>query len=189
MGEIIGYLRVSTVEQNEARQTEALKEKGCTKLFMDKCSGKDRNRPEFNRMMEFLREGDLLIVKSCDRLGRSTRDLFNIIHELQEKGVDVNIIDGDIKTNTANGKLMLGIMSTLAEFERDIILERQREGIAIAKKEGKYKGKKQTPVPENFTEVYDIWKTRGINGKEAMRQLDLKPNTFYRMVKRHEEGL
>lgn len=184
----IGYVRVSTIEQNEGRQIEALKKHNIDKLFTEKVSAKNTNRPELKAMIEFAREGDTIYIHSLDRLARSTKDLLEIVEELQAKGIHLVSNKENIDTNTATGKLMLTMIGAIAEFERANLLERQKEGIAIAKENGAYKGRKEIDFPTNWIEIYIKYKTRELTGTKAMEQLGLKRNTFYKLVKEHEEG-
>lgn len=134
---IIGYARVSTREQNLGRQIKALEEFGCDVIFQEKKSGKDTNRIEFKAMMGHLKAGDTVVVSELTRLARSTQDLFNIMAELNEKGVIVKSIKEQwLDTSSAMGNFILTMMSGLAQFERELMLERQAEGIAIAKENG-----------------------------------------------------
>lgn len=183
----IGYIRVSTVDQNEARQVEALKKHNIDKIFMEKVSGKNTDRPELKAMIDFAREGDTIYIHSLDRLARSTKDLLEIVEELQAKGIHLVSNKENIDTSTATGKLMLTMIGAIAEFERANMLERQKEGIAIAKEQGKFKGRKAIDYPKNWNEVYPIWKSRGITSNKAMEQLGLKRNTFYKLVKEYEQ--
>ena len=152
----VAYVRVSTIEQNEERQIEALKTHNIDKWFIEKISGKNTNRPELKSMIEFVREGDIIYIHSLDRLARSTKDLLDIVEKLQSKKVHLVSNKENIDTTTATGKLMLTMIAAIAEFERANMLERQREGIAIAKAEGKYKGRKSIGYPDNWEEIYNI---------------------------------
>ena len=154
----VAYVRVSTIEQNEERQIEALKTHNIDKWFIEKISGKNTNRPELKSMIEFVREGDIIYIHSLDRLARSTKDLLDIVEKLQSKKVHLVSNKENIDTTTATGKLMLTMIAAIAEFERANMLERQREGIAIAKAEGKYKGRKSIGYPDNWEEIYNIIK-------------------------------
>ncbi|WKY47305.1 recombinase family protein [Eubacteriaceae bacterium ES3] len=183
----VGYVRVSTEEQNEARQIEILNCLGAEEIYVDKVSGKDTNRPQFKKMMEYLRKGDTLVVESYSRLSRSTVDLIKTVERLNEKGVDFISQKEKIDTTTAQGKLMMTIFAGIYQFERECMLERQKEGIAIAKAEGKYKGRKPIEVDQKqFKEVYDEWKAEKIMAVEAMEKLNLSKPTFYRKVKAYE---
>lgn len=184
----IGYVRVSTIDQNEQRQIEGLNKYGIEKWFVEKVSAKDTNRPQLKAMIEFAREGDTVYIHSFDRLARSTKDLLDIVEELQGKGVHLVSNKENIDTSTATGKLMLTMIGAIAEFERANMLERQREGIAIAKQEGKYKGRKAIEYPSNWEDVYKLWKNRETTGNKAMEQLGLKRNTFYKLIKEYENN-
>jgi len=184
----IGYIRCSTEEQNEARQVMLLKEHGVEKLYIDKASGKNTNREAFREMMSFVRAGDLVVCESISRIARNVRDLLNIITQLSERGVEFFSMKESIDTTTPQGRFMLTVFGAMAELERESILERQREGIAIAKAEGKYKGRQRMKIDEQWMKnVCKRWRDGEINAREAMTQIGLKPNTFYRRVK--EMGL
>lgn len=180
----VGYVRCSTIEQNEARQLKMMDEQKAEKLFIDKASGKNTDRKAFKEMMSFVRSGDVVIVESISRIARNTRDLLSIISELTEKGVEFVSLKESIDTTTPQGRFMLTVFGALAELERENILERQREGIEIAKSEGKYKGRK--PVDYDETQMKALckkWRDGEITATAAMKELGLKPNTFYRRVK------
>lgn len=182
----IGYIRVSTVEQNEGRQVEALKPYGIDELFMEKVSAKDTNRVKLNEMIKFARKGDTIYVLDFSRLARSTKDLLELVEILNDKGVDLVSIKENLDTSTPTGKLMLTMIGAINEFERANLLERQKEGINIAKAEGKYQGRKAIDMPSNWEVVYNQYKNRTITGTKAMEQLGLKRNTFYKLVKEYE---
>lgn len=182
----IGYVRVSTVDQNEARQIEALKKHNIDKWFTEKVSAKNTDRPQLKLMIEFAREGDTIYIHSLDRLARSTKDLLSIVDELQAKRVHLVSNKESIDTSTATGKLMLTMIGAIAEFERANLLERQKEGIAIAKQEGKFKGRKKIEYPKSWNDVYSKYKTRELTGTKAMEILGLKRNTFYKLIKEYE---
>ncbi len=176
----IGYIRVSTEEQNTARQEVLLRELDVDELFIDKASGKNADRPELTRMMNYVRRGDTVIVESISRFARNTRDLLDLVERLTEKQVEFVSRKEAIDTTTPTGKFMLTVFAAVAELEREYILQRQREGIAIAKEQGKYTGRKPMPLSENFERVVSRWRAGEITAAEAMRQTGLKPNTFYR---------
>lgn len=182
----IAYVRVSTIEQNEARQVEGLKKYHIEKWFTEKVSAKDANRPMLKAMIDFAREGDTIHIHSFDRLARSTKDLLEIVEQLQAKGIHLVSSKENIDTNTPTGKLMLTMIAAINTFERENMLERQREGIAIAKEEGKYVGRKEIRYPASWTEIYKKYKTRELTGTKAMELLGLKRNTFYKLVKEYE---
>ncbi|MGL4283504.1 MAG: recombinase family protein [Eubacterium aggregans] len=187
--ERIGYIRVSTEEQNEARQEVIMEQLDASKVFIEKLSGKDTNRPQLKAMLDYVRKGDTVVVESYSRLARSTKDLLSIVDELSSKGVQFISQKENIDTTTPQGRLMLTIFAGLAQFERECMLERQLEGIAIAKAEGKYKGRQPIKVDmEQFGDVYQEWKAGAITARKAMETLGLKPNTFYRRVKEYESS-
>lgn len=184
----VGYVRCSTIEQNEARQLKMITEQNAEKIFTDKASGKNTDRQEFKAMMNFVRTGDIVIVESISRIARNTRDLLSIVSELTEKGVEFVSLKENIDTTTPQGRFMLTVFGALAELERENILERQREGIEIAKSEGKYKGRKPVEYDEEkFIELCKKWRAGDMTATAVMKELGLKPNTFYRRVK--EKGL
>lgn len=182
----IAYVRVSTVEQNEGRQVEALKGKGIDKWFIEKVSAKDTNRPQLTLMLDYVREGDTIFIHDLSRLARSTKDLLSIVEQLTAKGVHLVSNKESIDSSTPTGKLMLTMIGAINEFERANLLERQREGIAIAKDKGVYKGRKSIDYPTDWYSVYTQYKNRQITGTKAMELLGLKRNTFYKLVKEHE---
>lgn len=184
----VGYVRCSTIEQNEARQLKMMEEQKTEKLFIDKASGKNTDRAAFKEMMNFVRAGDVVIVESISRIARNTRDLLSIVSDLTEKQVEFISLKENIDTTTPQGRFMLTVFGALAELERENILERQREGIEIAKSAGKYKGRKPLDVDKKqFKEVCARWRAGVITATAAMQEVGLKPNTFYRRVK--EMGL
>ena len=184
----VGYVRCSTIEQNEARQLKMMEEQKAEKLFIDKASGKNTDRKAFKEMMAFVRAGDMVIVESISHIARNTRDLLSIVSELTEKQVEFVSLKENIDTTTPQGRFMLTVFGALAELERENILERQREGIAIAKDAGKYKGRKPLEVDEaQFKDACKRWRAGEITATAAMQEVGLKPNTFYRRVK--EMGL
>ena len=178
----IGYIRVSTVEQHTDRQEVLMKELGVEQIFIDRMSGKNTDRPELKRMMEFVREGDTVMVESISRFARNTKDLLELVEKLTESKVEFVSKKEAIDTSTPTGKFMLTVFGAVAELERGYMLQRQAEGIAIAKQKGVYKGRKPIEHPK-FNEVVSIWKNGDITATEAMKRLDMKPSTFYRKVK------
>ncbi len=181
------YIRVSTEEQNYESQMEAMKDLEFAKVFTEKRSAKDTNRPELQNMLDYVREGDTVYVKDFSRLARSTKDLLNIIDILETKKVKLISIKEKLDTSTPAGKLMVTMLGAIYEFERANLLERQKDGIAVAKKEGKYKGRKKINKPANWHEVYSDWSCRKITAKKACELLKLKTNTFYNFVKAERE--
>lgn len=180
----IGYARVSTQEQNEARQIKAFEERGIKKVFIDKQSGKDMDRPELKAMIEFIREGDVVIVESYSRLSRSTVDLLRLVDQFKAKGVKFISLKEQIDTTTPAGEFMMKVFASLADFERQQLLQRQREGIEVARAEGKYKGKPKTQINETaFRAECAKWLEGKQTATATMKQLGLKANTFYRRCK------
>jgi DNA invertase Pin-like site-specific DNA recombinase len=178
----IGYIRVSTEDQNTIRQEVMLQELGIDELYIDKASGKNTDRPELKKLMSYVRRGDIVIVESISRFARNTRDLLELIEILSASEVAFISKKEAIDTNTPTGKFMLTVFGAVAELEREYILQRQREGIAIAKKEGKYKGRKRIEIPE-FDRVLSRWRNGDISAVKAMEILKISRNTFYRRVK------
>lgn len=163
---------------------------GVEKVFTEKISGKDTNRPEFLKMLDYLREGDTLHVESISRLSRSIRDLLKTIDILNEKGVTFVSQKENIDTTTAQGRFMLSVFAALSELEREQTLQRQREGIEIAKAQGKYKGRQPVSYDKRKLEaLYPDWKTGKLSAVEYAKQLGLKKNTFYRRLKEYQESL
>ncbi len=186
----VGYVRVSTEEQNTARQEVMMEELGVEKVFMEKVSGKaQQGREQLEAMLQFVREGDVVVVESISRIARNTKDLLDIVERLSEKGVDFTSRKEQIDTNTPSGKFMLTVFGAIAQLEREYILDRQREGIEIARLNGKYQGRKPIAVDgEKFEEVYRRWRSGKIKGVAAMWELGLTPSTFYRRVREYEAG-
>lgn len=178
----IGYVRVSTQEQNTIRQEALMESLGVNEVYIDRMSGKSADRPELKKLMEYVRKGDTVIVESISRFARNTRDLLELVERLTAKGVEFVSKKEAIDTTTPSGKFMLTIFGAVAELEREYILQRQQEGIAIAKANGIYKGRKPIQRPE-FPQVVALWREGQITAVEAMRRLDMKPRTFYRRVK------
>ena len=177
----VGYVRVSTEEQNTARQEVALKD--VEKLFIEKVSGKDMNRPQLRALLDFVREGDVVVVESYSRLARSTKDLLSIIEQLENKGVKFVSLKEQIDTSSPQGRFCLVLFGGLAQFERELTLQRQREGIDIAKAEGKYKGRKPIALPENYNDIMAIWRKGDITARKAMSMLNMNATTFYRKAR------
>ena len=178
----IGYIRVSTQEQNTIRQEVLMESLGVDEVYIDRMSGKNTDRPELKKLMEYVRRGDTVIVESISRFARNTRDLLDLVERLTAKGVEFISKKEAIDTTTPSGKFMLTIFGAVAELEREYILQRQKEGIAIAKAQGVYKGRKPIERPD-FEQVVSIWREGQITAVEAMRRLDMRPRTFYRRVK------
>ena len=174
------YVRVSTAEQNEARQREALAVRGIDKWFIEKASGKNTDRPEFQKMLDWVREGDTIYIHDLSRIARSTKDLLDLLDVLREKGVALVSGKESIDTSTATGKLLVTMVAAINEFERANLLERQKEGIAIAKREGKYKGRKDVTVPD-LPRHYERYQRREVSKAALARELGISRPTLDRL--------
>ena len=180
----VAYVRVSTVEQNEERQRVALAPYGIERWFVEKVSAKDMNRPRLQEMMDFVRDGDEVYVEDFSRLARSTQDLLNIVQTLDDKKVRVVSLKESLDTKTSHGRLVLTIMAAINEFERANILERQREGIALAKAAGKYKGRKPVEIDEDMlSQLWDEYTVRRINKVQMAKKLHISRTTLDRILK------
>jgi len=184
----VGYVRVSTAEQNTGRQFGDFEKAGIKldKVFEEKISGKDRERPKLQAMMEYVREGDKVYIESYSRLARNVRDLLNIIHELEEKNVTVVSLKDKLDTSTAQGKFALLILQGVAQFERDLIKERQAEGIAIAKAQGKF-AKPITPKPADWKELYSQYKQRELTATALAKKLGISRSLLYKWIREEKE--
>ena len=177
----VGYVRVSTQGQNTARQEVLMQELGVEKVFLDKQSGKDTARPELKKMMEFVREGDVVIVESISRFARCTRDLLDLVEQLSGKGVAFVSKKESLDTSTPSGRFVLTIFGAIAQLERESILQRQKEGIAIAKAQGKYTGRPPKTYPD-LGAVLEAWRRGEISVGQARKQLGVSKSTFYRLA-------
>lgn len=184
---IVGYVRVSTVEQNEARQMVTMDKYKVEKVFSEKVSAKDTNRIELNTMLDYVREGDTIVVHDFSRLARSTKDLLNIVELLESKNVKLISDKESIDSSTPSGKLMLTMIGAINEFERTNLLERQREGIAIAKENGKYKGRKAKEI-EQFELYYNKYLNRELNKSQLAKELNVSRPTLDKLIKEHKEN-
>lgn len=184
----VAYVRVSTVEQNEARQIEALEKYTIEKWYIEKVSGKDTNRPKLQEMLEFVREGDTIYIHEFSRLARNTKDLLDIVESLTARGVHLISNKEAFDTSTPTGKLMITMLGAIAEFERALILERQKEGIAIAKAEGKFKGRQRIEAQEDFPAQYERYLHREITKVQLAEILGISRPTLDRMIKEYTEA-
>lgn len=182
----VGYVRISTKEQNTARQDELMRLLEVEKVYTDKMSGKNTERPELQKMMDFIREGDSLTVESISRFARNTRDLLELTAALDAKGVQFISRKESIDTSTPTGKFMLAVFGALAELERENILERQAEGIAIAKAEGRMNGRPKKAV-DTFEAVYLDVKAGKLSATAAAKQLGISRSTWYRKMREYED--
>jgi DNA invertase Pin-like site-specific DNA recombinase len=186
-GQLVGYIRVSTLDQNTDRQEEQLAGHQPHRTFIDKASGKSLDRPELKRCLDHLREGDTLIVHSMDRLARNLDDLRSIVKGLTDKGVAVQFIKESITftgEDSPMSQLMLSVMGAFAEFERSLIKERQREGIAIAKTKGVYTGRKPILSTEKAAELVTKDRTNGGKNRAALaREYGISRETLYQYLR------
>ena len=181
-GQLIGYARVSTAEQDTSIQVAQLNNAGCQRIFSEKASGTSQNRLQLNEMLSYAREGDTLVVTRIDRLARSLRDLQNLIHDLQQKGVGFKATEQPIDTTSAAGKAFLDMLGVFAEFETNMRYERQMEGIAKAKKNGVYKGRKSlsTEVKEEIVRLHN----EGVKQVEIIKRLGVGRTSVYNVLKK-----
>ena len=178
----VAYVRVSTAEQNEARQVEGLHSHNIDKWFTEKISGKNTHRPQLQAMLDFVREGDTVYIHDFSRLARSTKDLLELVEQLQSKGVHLISNKEHLDTSTPTGKLMLTMIAAINEFERANTLERQREGISIAKRNGVYKGRKKIAVPPGFAELYAQYQRREMNKTTLAAMIGVSRPTLERII-------
>ncbi len=195
MNKAFGYARVSSKEQNEERQVKALLENGIEEqyIFVDKESGKDFNRTQYQLLKMALRESDLLVIKSIDRLGRNYQMIINEWRDITVNiKADVRVLDMPMLDTTKHkdllgtfiSDLILQVLSFVAEQERSFIKQRQKEGIAISKNKGTKFGRPKIEKPHNFDYVVSRWKKKEVTARKAMQELNLKPNVFYKLVKK-----
>lgn len=176
----LGYVRVSSVQQNLERQLETMKIYGVEKVFSEKVSAKNTQRPKLQELLDFAREGDTIYIHDFSRLARNTQDLLLIVEKLNSKGVHLVSSKENIDTNTATGKLLLTVIAAIAQFERENLRERQLEGINIAKKKGLYKGRKPVKI-ENFELHYTRWKNREVTKTALAQELGVSRQTLYKL--------
>lgn len=195
-----GYVRVSSKDQNEARQLKEMKELGIVErdIFIDKQSGKDFNRDKYNALKQCLREGDLIYIKSIDRFGRNSKEIKREWEYItQNIHADIKVIDMPLLDTTKHkdllgtfvSDLVLQVLAFVAEKERDNIKQRQAEGILIAKQMGKKFGRPCATFPSDWDKQYNAWKQGKIKAVEAFSNLNLKKSTFYKLVKQYEKRI
>ena len=194
----VGYVRVSTKEQNTARQEILMEQLGVDKVYLEKVSGKNTNRPELKAMLEFVREGDTVVVESISRFARNTKDLLELIEILQEKKVEFISQKEAIDTTTPTGKFMLTVFGAVSELERSYILQRQREGIDAmpidqktgkrkSSKTGKVTGRPSMKYPKNWAKIYNQYITKELNVKQICKLYDIPRSSFYVLVNRYRK--
>lgn len=183
----VGYARVSTEDQNPAMQLDALRAAGCEKIFEDKASGAKESRPGLDAALNFVRSGDDLVVWKLDRVGRSLPHLVKLIEQLRDKGIGFQSITERIETETPGGRLVTHIFAALAEFERDIIRERTRSGIAAARARGRNGGRPSLP-PEKIAAVQAMWASKTMTADQIAEQLGIHRSTVFRYVAKDQQS-
>lgn len=178
---IVGYARVSTTGQHLGTQIEQLEQNECEKIFKEKVSGAQKERPELESMLDFVREGDSVVCCKLDRIARSTKHLLDIVERLEDKGVTFKVLNINLDTGTPTGKLMLTMLGGIAQFEREMMLERQAEGIARAKKEGRFKGRPSV-INDKVEQIKEM-ALQGIPKVQIARELDIGVASVYRALK------
>lgn len=178
---IVGYARVSSVGQSLAVQQQNLENYGCDKIYKEKISGTTATRPELKNCLDYVREGDVLVITKMDRLARSTLDLHKIVYKLNEKGVGFKVLDQSIDTTTKEGKLMFSLLAAVAEFETELRKERQLEGIARAKKDGVRFGRKPALTADQLSEMR-LKRADGVLIKDLQRDYGLSKASVYRLL-------
>lgn len=176
----IGYARVSTFDQNLDSQLDELKKAGCTKIFQEKASSV-KKRPEFEKCLDYLREGDTLVVWKLDRLGRTTKKLLELIDDLKDRGINLQIITLGVDTSTAAGRLFFTMMAGLAEMERELIRERTNVGLKAARARGKMGGRK--PIDEQIMNRAMIMYEARMTVNDITKTLNISRSTFYKYLK------
>lgn len=176
----LGYVRVSSVQQNLERQLETMKIYGVEKVFSEKVSAKNTQRPKLQELLDFAREGDTIYIHDFSRLARNTQDLLHLVETFNAKGVHLVSSKENIDTSTPTGKLLLTVIAAIAQFERENLRERQLEGINIAKKKGLYKGRKPVKI-ENFELHYTRWKNREVTKTALAQELGVSRQTLYKL--------
>lgn len=187
----IAYIRVSSEKQNTARQRNALKEAGCNEFYEEKLSGKNTERPELQRMLSNLKEGDVVLVHEISRLSRSVKDLLTIVEDIKERGASLKSLNEswlDTSSENPMNEFLLNIFGSLAQLERGLTLQRQKEGIEIAKREGKFKGRKLEVTIGGKKEEKAMqaleWYQEGKSVRYICKTLSIGTGTFYRLLER-----
>lgn len=178
---IVGYARVSTLDQNEALQTDALRGAGCERLFVDHASGAKAHRPELDRLLDVIRDGDTLVVWKLDRLGRSVQNLVDLMNLLQSRGVGVRSLTENMNTTTPGGILVFNVFAAMAQFERDLIRERTNAGLSAARAR---KGGRPSKLTERQrTRIRELYQSRTLTVQEIADQYQVSRNTIYSNIK------
>jgi DNA invertase Pin-like site-specific DNA recombinase len=184
---ILGYARVSTEEQNLDRQLDSLKAAGCEKIFQEKITGTKRDREELDKLLEQMRQGDTVVISDLTRLSRSTKDLIELSEKLRNKGVELKSLKESIDTSTATGKAMFGMLAVIAQFERDLISERTKEGLASARARGR-NGGRPTKNNKDIDQALKLYEGKQHTVKEIEELTGVSKPTLYRYINKNEEG-
>lgn len=185
----IAYIRVSSEDQSEARQIETMKQYNIDRYFTEKKSGKNTDRPQLQEMLRYIREGDVVYISDFSRLARSTLDLLTLVNDFKDRNITLVSIKECVDTSTATGRLMLQMIGAINEFERANLLERQAEGIALAKKRGVYKGRKKITLKDvpDFTRLYDKWNEHSISKSAIAKELRISRPTVDRLIAEYQD--
>jgi DNA invertase Pin-like site-specific DNA recombinase len=179
---IIGYARVSTLEQNEALQTDALDKAGCERLFIDHASGAKAHRPELDRLLDVIRDGDTLVVWKLDRLGRSVQNLVDLMNLLQSRGVGFRSLTENMDTTTPGGVLVFNVFAAMAQFERDLIRERTNAGLRAARARGRKGGRPSKLTERQRARIRELYQSRTLTVQEIADQYQVSRNTIYAAI-------
>lgn len=177
----IGYARVSTIDQNLDRQIDALKDAGCEKIFAEKASGRSKNRPELQRMLEYMRQGDQVVVVKLDRIGRNTKNLIELSEQFESAGVDFISLGDSIDTSTATGRLFFTVLAAISQFETDLNKERTKEGIAAARRRGNTGGRPKKD-PGMVDRAIRMYNAKTFTVREISQATGLSKSSIYRYV-------
>lgn len=181
----VGYLRVSIMEQDEQKQKEALKQNQIERWFVDQISARSRERPQLKAMMDFVKRGDIVYIHDFSRFARNVNDLLELVERLHQKEVTLISNQEKFNTGTPAGKIMVSMLKSIQRFEHRIYLERQMEGIALAKKKGIYKGRKKIPINDSFKECYKQYIDGTINKGQFADALQISRPTLNRMLREY----
>ena len=180
---IVGYARVSTADQTPQLQLDALKAAKCKRVFNDQASGRSMNRPELVKCLDTVRGGDTLVIWKLDRLGRSLKDLLEIVERLRREDVQLISLTEEINTKSASGELIFHIFAVLAQFERNLVRERTKAGLAAARARGRFGGGKMKTTAQQDKQMRSLWDSRKFTGAEIAKQFDISVPTFWRRVR------
>lgn len=190
-GKLLGYARVSTTDQNPQLQLDALERAGCDRIWVDHASGTKSSRPQWDALLEYARDGDTIVVWRLDRAGRSLRNLIELSADLERRGIGLKLIHEAIDTTTASGRLMFQVMGALAEFERNLLSERTKAGLAAARARGHGGGRRPKLTPTQLRAARSMYDSRKHTVREIAESLNVSPATIYRALERpdsHQKG-